>query len=247
MENMISNFGDDLNIVIIGATGGIGAAFVDELSTHENVKNIFVLSRKKPQNLPTQIKWLPIDIVDEASIRNAVENMGTMKLDIVINATGILSVGEKSPERSLRDINFNNFEKVFAVNTHAPAMLMKNFLPMLNKERKSVFVNLSARVGSITDNQLGGWYAYRASKAALNMLIKTASIEIARTNKNAIVMGLHPGTVDTNLSKPFKANVPEGKLFTPEFSISSMLKVINNIQINDTGLCLDWQGEVIQP
>jgi len=245
MQNILSNFGDNLTVAVIGATGGIGNAFIEALSTEENVDKIYIYSRTQPETIHAKAQWAKMDITNEHSIENALSSLEDIKFDIVINATGRLSVGNNSPERNLRDIDLENFETIFAVNAHAPALLMKHFLPLLNKESKSVFASLSARVGSISDNQLGGWYAYRASKAALNMLIKTASIEVARRNKTACVIGLHPGTVDTQLSQPFKTNVPEGKLFTPNFSAESMLSVINKIDADQTGRCFDFDGKEV--
>ena len=244
---MLSSFGEKLNIAIIGATGGIGNALIQQFSNNDKVYKIYSFSRKKLDSLDKNTHWVQLDITNEDSIQAAITNVKDIKFDIIINATGILNVGETSPERSLRDIQFKNFEQVFAVNTIGAALIMKHFLPLLNRERKSVFGNLSARVGSISDNQLGGWYAYRASKAALNMLIKTASIEIARRNKSAIIIGLHPGTVDTKLSKPFQSNVPNDKLFSPEFSAQSLIHVINKIDLENTGKCFDWNGQEIPP
>ena len=118
-------------------------------------------------------------------------------------------------------------------------------LHLLRQDNKAVFAALSARVGSISDNRLGGWYSYRASKAALNMLIKTAAIEQARKYKNKIVIGLHPGTVDTALSKPFQGNVPGGKLFSPQQSATYLLNVVNDVTVDNTGQLLDWNGKVV--
>jgi NAD(P)-dependent dehydrogenase (short-subunit alcohol dehydrogenase family) len=132
-------------------------------------------------------------------------------------------------------------------NTVVPALVAKYFLPKLSKTNRSVFAALSARVGSISDNRLGGWYAYRASKAALNMIIKTAAIEMQRVNKHAIVVGLHPGTVDSALSKPFQARVPEDRLFTPAYAADRLITVLGQLQPADTGQCWDWQGLPIQP
>ena len=123
---------------------------------------------------------------------------------------------------------------------------MKYFSPKLARDRKSVLASLSARVGSIGDNHLGGWYAYRASKAALNMIIRNAAIEIGRTNSNARIIGLHPGTVDTGLSKPFQGHVPDGKLFTPAYATGQMLNVIDNLAPEDTGHVYDYAGKVIE-
>ena len=126
-------------------------------------------------------------------------------------------------------------------------MVAKHFLPKLNKENRSIFAALSARVGSISDNQLGGWYAYRTSKAALNMVIKNAAIEIGRLNKKAIIVGLHPGTVDSNLSMPFQGNVPDGKLFTPEYSVQKLLQVLTNLTSEQSGKCFAWDGTEVKP
>tara|TARA_R110002073_G_scaffold188642_1_gene347559 strand:- start:1057 stop:1491 length:435 start_codon:yes stop_codon:yes gene_type:complete len=142
-------------------------------------------------------------------------------------------------------LNFANFHAVFAVNTYGPALVAKYFLPRLRCGRRSVFACLSARVGSISDNQLGGWYAYRASKAALNMILKNAAIETARRYKEACVIGLHPGTVGTSLSKPFQGRVEQGKLFTPEFSSACLLQVINCVTPDQSGRVIAWDGKKV--
>ncbi|MGB1077439.1 MAG: SDR family NAD(P)-dependent oxidoreductase, partial [Bdellovibrionales bacterium] len=168
--------------------------------------------------------------------------------DLVILATGILHQGALvRPEKSLKDIDPICFADVFLANTIGPSLVMKYFLPHMNKERKSVFAVLSARVGSISDNQLGGWYSYRSSKAALNMMVKTASIEMARSNQNLCVVGLHPGTVDTDLSRPFQKNVSEEQLFSPEQSSRHLLDVIDGLSSEQTGQLFAWDGKEIQP
>ena len=139
-----------------------------------------------------------------------------------------------------------SMSKVFSVNTIGPSVIAKNFIPLLNKEKKSFMGFLSARVGSISDNRVGGWYSYRASKSALNMIIKSLSIEVARNNPNAIIAGLHPGTVDSNLSSPFQKNVKEGKLFSPDYSISKMADVINGLTHQNSGDCFAWDGQKIE-
>lgn len=128
-----------------------------------------------------------------------------------------------------------------------PALIAKHLLPKLNKDHPAIFAALSARVGSISDNQLGGWYAYRASKAALNMIIKNAAIEVGRRNRKAIVVGLHPGTVDSDLSKPFQGNVADGKLFTPEDSAQKLLEVLRSLGPEQTGKCFAWDGKEVLP
>jgi NAD(P)-dependent dehydrogenase (short-subunit alcohol dehydrogenase family) len=135
--------------------------------------------------------------------------------------------------------------RIFLTNSIGPSLVMKHFLPKLCANEKAVFAAISARVGSITDNSLGGWYSYRASKAALNMIIKTASIEVQRKRPEAIVVGLHPGTVVSNLSAPFKSSVPERSLFSPELSASYLLKVLDDLSSDDSGNCFAWDGVTI--
>jgi NAD(P)-dependent dehydrogenase (short-subunit alcohol dehydrogenase family) len=152
-----------------------------------------------------------------------------------------------APENALRDLNMDNFERIFAVNTFGPALVAKHFLPLIPKDTKSVFAALSARVGSISDNRLGGWHAYRASKTALNMIIKNSAIETARRYKRSCVIGLHPGTVDTGLSEPFQGGVPPDKLFTPDQSAAYLMDVIDTITPEYSGSIFDWKGEIIKP
>ena len=232
-----SSFETPLSAVVIGASGGLGAAFTAHLEGMEAVEKVFSFSRKDG-----------FDLTDEPSIRSAadeVERGGGA--DLVIIATGLLHDAALQPEKSLRDFEAHNFQDVFAVNTTGPAMVMKHFLPLLPRDRKGVLAALSARVGSISDNQLGGWTAYRASKAALNMVIKNAAIETARRYKEGVIVGLHPGTVDTDLSAPFQSNVAEGKLFTPAYSAGEMLKVIDGLKPQDSGKVFDFNGEEVLP
>ncbi|MEO1575694.1 MAG: SDR family NAD(P)-dependent oxidoreductase [Pseudomonadota bacterium] len=165
------------------------------------------------------------------------------ELDLVIVATGTLHDDGLKPEKSLRQIDAASMQRVLAVNTVGPAMVARSFLPRLKRSGPATFAALSARVGSIADNRLGGWHSYRASKAALNMLIRTFSIEMRRTHPQARVIGLHPGTVDTGLSAPFQRNVPDGKLFTPDYSAERLLAVINALSAKDSGGVFDWAGE----
>ena len=232
-----------LNIAVIGSSGSIGGEFVRQLSNDDKVASIFAFSRSVIEFSDDKISSHFIDLESEESIKLAAEIASAKsKLDMVIVATGMLHDQETQPEKSLRDLSPEKFHKLFTINTIAPAILAKYFLPKLNKEQKSVFAALSARIGSISDNKLGGWYSYRASKAGLNMILKNASIEISRSNKNAIIIGLHPGTVDSQLSKPFQGAVANGKLFTPQNCVSQLLEVINNLNISDTGNIFDFNG-----
>ncbi len=236
------------NIAILGSSGAIGSAFTFHLSFRYPEANIHAFSRNINKTLPTNINYHLIDYSNEESIKSsALIASKTGPLDMVIVATGILHEGLLTPEKSLQNLSAEKFKRLFEVNTIVPALIAKHFLPILNKKNQSIFAALSARVGSISDNRLGGWYAYRASKSALNMVIKTCSIEMVRLNKKAIVVGLHPGTVDSSLSKPFQTNVPPNKLFSPTYSAENLLQVLLSLTPAQSGKCFDWNGVEIEP
>ena len=240
MSEILPSFEPGLTAVVCGASGGIGRAFIDALNTDSSVKRVIALSRTG--NVPETADAIQFDIEDEASIAAAAREIGG-PVDLVVVATGILHDGNFQPEKNWNALSAEGLARSFAINAIGPALIAKHFLPLLPKQRKSVFAALSARVGSIEDNRLGGWYGYRASKAALNQLLKTLAIELKRTRKEAVCIGLHPGTVDTGLSKPFQGGVPEGKLFTPDFSASKLLAVIDNVTPADTGRVFAWDGK----
>ncbi|MBC6414278.1 MAG: SDR family NAD(P)-dependent oxidoreductase [Chromatiales bacterium] len=236
------------NIAVIGCSGAIGNAFAKHLSVAHPQAVIHAFSRHKPKNVLPKVIYHTMNYHSEASIAEsasvaAKENL----LDMVIVATGILHDDTLMPEKSLKELSADKFQRLFTINTIIPALLAKHFLPKLNKTSYSIFAALSARIGSISDNRLGGWYAYRASKAALNMVIKNAAIEIARSNKQAIIVGLHPGTVDSNLSKPFQRSVPDGQLFSSEYSVQKMLAVLATLTPQQSGKCFAWDGKEIEP
>lgn len=209
---------------------------------------VHAFSRSQKKSDAENIVNHTINYNDEVSIEQAASQASKeAPLDIVIVATGILFDGNITPEKSLRELSAKKFLRLFEVNTILPALIAKHFLPKLNKQDRSIFAAISARVGSVSDNKLGGWYSYRASKSGLNMIIKNAAIEINRQNKNAIIVGLHPGTVDSNLSKPFQGNVPDGKLFTPDYSVKRLLDVLGNLTPESSGRCFSWDGKEVQP
>jgi NAD(P)-dependent dehydrogenase (short-subunit alcohol dehydrogenase family) len=186
-----------------------------------------------------------IDLTDEASIQNAAIGIAErqMPVRLVFLATGLLSDARTTPEKSLRDLDAATLAHLFAINTIGPALIAKHLLPLLPRDGKSVFAALSARVGSIGDNRLGGWYGYRASKAALNQIIHTAAIELARTRPEAICVALHPGTVATSLSAPFAKHglgIQE-----PEAAAFRLLTVIDRLQQQDSGGLFDHRGDFI--
>ena len=244
----LTSFGSGLNVAIAGAAGGLGSALVDLLSRHQEVRRIFAMARTEPRPDIARTLWVPIDIEDESSIRAAASMVEeqTDALHLVIVATGILHDGDTlRPEKSWRALAPRSLETAFRINTIGPTLVAKHFLPLLARRPKSAFAVLSARVGSISDNRLGGWHAYRASKAALNMMIRSLSIELERVNPNALCVALHPGTVDTGLSKPFQPNVPEGKLFTPAFAAGRLLTVLDDLSPERTGRLFAWDGAEI--
>ena len=236
------------NIAIFGASGSIGRALIDQLAITEPDATIHAYSRVEVNFSNDNITSRVIDYSCEQSIEEAASISTTqVPLDLVILATGILHYDDVLPEKSMRDLSAEKLQHLFYVNTIIPTIIGKHFIPKLNRENRSIFAALSARVGSITDNRLGGWYAYRASKAALNMIIKNAAIEATRQNRESVIVGLHPGTVDSKLSKPFQSNVPKGKLFTPYYSAEKLLMVIKQLNLESSGKCFAWDGEEIMP
>lgn len=243
----LSSLSRNANVVVIGASGGIGAEFTRQLSADNRIGELHALSRYARSFPDLKILTHVIDITDEASIRNAaVAVTATAPVDAVIVTTGMLHDDRIQPEKSFADIDAEQMLQVMRVNAVGPALIAKHFLPRMRKGEKTVFAALSARVGSISDNRLGGWASYRASKAALNMLLKTAAIEHARRFPQSVVVGLHPGTVDTRLSQPFQRRVPEGQLFSPGYAVACLLDVINGLTAQDSGRCFAWDGQAIE-
>jgi NAD(P)-dependent dehydrogenase (short-subunit alcohol dehydrogenase family) len=214
--------------VVIGATGGIGSALADFLD--QSGRPVIRISRSTSPGL---------DLLNESSIASAATAVGP-SLRLVIDATGFLHSEQFHPERSLRHIDPAHLAYSFAVNATGPALLMKYFLPLLARNERAVYVTLSARVGSISDNHLGGWYSYRASKAALNQLMRTAAIELARTQKQAVCVAMHPGTVNTSLSAAYTKSGLEVQ--TPSQSAECMRAVIDALRPEQTGLLFDHRG-----
>jgi len=242
----MESFAETLRCVVVGSSGGIGTALVQQLVACENVTRIHALSRRGRSHPSSKVMNLTFDFTSEDSLVAAAQALQEVgPFDLIIVATGLLQGDGISPEKNLRALSHEGFAKSFEVNVTGPALTAKYFVPLLRRDSKAVFAALSARVGSISDNRLGGWYAYRASKAALNMVLKTLAIEIRRRFKNQIIIGLHPGTVDTGLSKPFQGNVPDGKLFTPEFSAEKLIDVLDKTTADDSGNLLDWAGQQV--
>lgn len=218
-----------MKTVIIGASGGIGGALADALEEEGTAVKRF----SRPE----------LDITDESSIARAAANAGTPELVVV--ATGLLHDGDLGPEKALRDLDPAWLAQQYAVNAIGPALVAKHFLPIMPRTGRSILAVLSARVGSISDNRLGGWHGYRASKAALNQLVRTLAIEEKRRNERGIVVALHPGTVDTRLSKPFQQSGRD--LFAPDRAAVQLLDVIDGLKPQDSGKLFSWDGVEIAP
>lgn len=240
--------------MIVGASRGIGLALVRELVARD-VEHVIATHRDTAPTLDAlrdesggALDLLPLDVTDEFSIAKAAarvkETVG--RLHLLIQVAGLLHDETVSPERRLEQIDADSLAQSFAVNATGPALIAKHFHPLLGHDDRAVVANISARVGSIADNRLGGWYGYRASKAAQNMVTKTLSIELSRRSPNVICVALHPGTVDTDLSEPFRRSVPEGSLFSPERAAKQLLTVIDSLGVSDSGRFFDWKGEPIE-
>lgn len=188
--------GSEYRALVIGASGGIGRALTDALRSDAGCKEVVSLSRRDDR----------FDLLDETSIAEHADRLAGQSFSLIICATGALTIDGIGPEKSIRQTSPEAMARQFAVNSIGPALVLKHFSPMLSKSTRSVFACLSARVGSIGDNRLGGWISYRASKAALNQIVRTAAIEIARTRPMASVIAIHPGTVATALSEPYSGN-----------------------------------------
>jgi NAD(P)-dependent dehydrogenase (short-subunit alcohol dehydrogenase family) len=228
--------------LVIGAGGGLGAALVQTLSIpgEHGIDSVLALGRATQP---------AIDYSDEASLENAAAWVAAQcaaegaELRLLIVASGFLHGAAGQPERSWAQLDADYLSEVFRINTIGPALVMKHFLPLLPRQGRCAAGFVSAKVGSIGDNALGGWYGYRAAKAALNQLVKTAAIELKRRNPQALCVALHPGTVDTALSKPFaKAGL---KLRPPEVAAKELLSVLAGLEPAQTGTLVDYQGKVL--
>ena len=218
--------------VIIGASGGIGGALADAIEDEGGHDRVWRFSRKDG-----------FDLTDEASIAAAAARVADGSApSLVIVATGILHDREHGPEKALKDLDADWLARVYAVNAIGPALVAKHFVPLFPRTGTPILAALSARVGSIGDNALGGWHGYRASKAALNMMLRNIAIEARRKYDRTIVVGLHPGTVDTDLSKPFQGNVAPGSLFTPDRAAMQLLDVLEGLKPHDSGKVFAWDG-----
>lgn len=233
--------------VVVGASGGIGRALVKRIVASGAYGPIFALSRSGQEEDAGTVAGR-IDVTDEDSIRAAAARAGEAgPASLVIVASGLLHGPGIAPEKTLKALDPDVLARLFAVNTIGPALVAKHFVPLLPRTGRSVFAALSARVGSIGDNRLGGWYGYRASKAALNQVLRTLAIEVARTRPEAVVVGLHPGTVRTGLSQPFRPDADSSDTVRPEDAAAHLLTVLAGLTPADSGGVFAWDGQAVPP
>jgi len=252
---LIPELNSEAHVLIAGASRGIGLALCAALLARDDVAQVWAVARAASTSpelaaLAAQygdrLKPVDCDARNEQSLEALVSDnlAGCEHLHLVISALGILHQDGAKAEKGLAQLTLASLQASFATNTFAPILLLKHLLPLLRKH-PATFAALSARVGSIGDNRLGGWYSYRASKAALNQLLHTASIELKRLNPASTVLSIHPGTTDTELSRPFQGNVPDGQLFEPAFSADRILEVVGAHGPADSGTFWDWNDKPI--
>jgi len=242
--------------LVVGASGGIGLAFVKKLLNNPQIERVYATYRR-PESavklLELEQQWgdrlhtLPLDITDETQIAQTLQKIqqNSPKLHLVINCVGLLHDGPLQPEKSLKQLNSEHLLRYFQVNSIGAVLLAKHLLPLLRHGDRSILATISAKIGSISDNHLGGWYGYRASKAALNMFMRTVAIEYQRKTPHTLVILLHPGTTDTNLSEPFQRNVPPEKLFSSDRTVNQLWEIIDRLEDGDSSKFYSWDGTLL--
>jgi len=236
--------------LVVGASGGIGAAVLQQFLDLEQFTSVIAVSRAERRDSLARyadgLWWIRCDYSEE-SIASATALIASADVQLrrVVICNGILHQSQVQPEKALEKVQAASMAQVFQVNTIIPALWVSALVGQLRRSSGCVVAVLSARVGSIADNRLGGWYSYRASKAALNMFLKTAAVEYARRAPKVKLVAFHPGTTDTELSSPFQKGVPAGKLFTPEFVAARLTKLLDQAEPNGELSFLDWDGMTV--
>ena len=231
-------------IAIFGANGTIGQALC---AHYQKQSDVYAFTRNDFDIDESGLVKILLDDFNEDSVFQAANKFDNDFFDKIIVSIGILHNESFMPEKRIEEVSSDQFLEIIRINTLVPTLIAKSFYKKLKKNDKATLAFLSARVGSITDNRSGGWYSYRASKAALNMIVKNLSIELGRYNKNLSVIGLHPGTVDSHLSQHFQKNLEDSKIFSADFSVLKLSSVIDSLDIDDSGKCIAWDGEDILP
>jgi len=236
-----------MQAVVFGASGAIGRSFVEQFLKLDEIDEIHAVSRQEVQFDSMKVRSFALDYFSDDDWKDYSSQLKQCSnLSYCVIASGVLHGADFYPERSLNEINAEAMAEVFRINCVIPAIILKNIASFMSRE-KSVIGVLSARVGSISDNRLGGWYSYRSSKSALNMLIKTASIELKRLNPKMVIMGLHPGTVKSNLSDPFTQRLEKEKLFSSDYSTAMLIEIIKQAGKEHSGKCFAYDGSEIEP
>lgn len=244
---------DKIQALVVGATQGIGLGFVRAFLKEERFRQVFATYRDGSdlqdllllqQQHPERLTLLPMNVCDESEIQSALQQIqkSAGEIHLALYCVGVLHAGEIVPEKSLLQLKAEHLLTSFQVNSVGAVLLAKHLLPLFPRDKPGILASISAKVGSIADNRLGGWYGYRASKAALNMLMRTSAIEYARRCPRTIVVTLHPGTTDTRLSKPFQKNVPQEQLFSVDQTVSLLCGVLGKLELKDSGEFFSWNG-----
>lgn len=236
-----------IHILVIGANGGIGTAVVEQFAQRFPEAEIHAVSRKETQFKGDNVRSHIVQTDNDEAIKEWLKQ-SKFTFKYAVGAMGVLHSDNNamslSPEKKLEDINEQQLLRYFNVNSVIPSLWVKHLVRFMDKSGSAVCF-ISARVGSIEDNKIGGWYGYRASKAALNMLLKTADVEYRRRTKNTAFISYHPGTVDTGLSKPFQSNVKSDKLFTPEFTAERLVNIVTDVDVTAGPFFLDWDNKKV--
>jgi len=254
--NFWQRLSEPAEAVVCGASRGIGLAMTEQLLARADIARVWAVARNARQATGLallakthgeRLERLDVDVCDETALTELASRLrdAIPHLHLLVCSIGILHSGAAKAEKGLAQLDMAGLQATFQSNAFAPILLLKHLLPLLRGRHPCTVAALSARVGSIGDNRLGGWYSYRASKAALNQLLHTASIELTRLNPQSCVLSLHPGTTDTELSKPFQANVPADKLFAPSYSAECLLAQIEQHGPAQTGTFWGWDGKPI--
>lgn len=256
-DDLLQSFDGPIDVMIQGASRGIGAAFCNALADSPGVRRIVATGRDPDaseslaairRDIGERLVTIPLDVTREDTIEAAASTVADQvdTLSLIVNCAGLLHDGEDmQPEKQLSEVSAETLQRSFAVNAWGPLLVAKHFARFLPRRERAVFASLSARVGSIGDNGLGGWYAYRASKAAQNMFTRNLSIELPRRHRGTLAVALHPGTVDTDLSAPFQSRVPERQLFDAPRAARQLLAVIDGLGKDDNGGFFAWDGQPI--
>ncbi len=231
-EGLMTSLDVDYRALVIGASGGIGSALAGQLADDGHCEKLVLLSRRNDG----------FDVTDEASVAQAAGALANQEFDLILCATGALTIDGAGPEKSIRHISQQAMMAQFALNAAGPALVLKHFVPLLARRRRAIMAFLSARVGSIGDNGLGGWISYRSAKAALNQIVHTAAIEVSRSHPASTIVSIHPGTVRTGLSNPFSSGHSR---FEPEEAATQILRTLDGLQPKDTGQFFAYDGTTI--